>query len=92
MKNSVENLEVSAYQMSDKELGDILDAIFLPRAENMNLKKLSSKELDEIMEFSQTIPLTTTVINALVWLGHDKEELEEENRRLYAERGWEKYL
>ncbi len=93
MKNTVTDLEISAYQMSDEELGNILDAIFFTKTEGIDLKNLSNKMRTEIAEFSKTIPLTKSAIDALVGLGMcDREYLEEENRRLYAECGWEKYL
>ena len=93
MKNAVENLGISAYQMSDEELGNILDTIFFAKTENIDLGNLSDKMRAEITEFSRTIPLTKTAIDSLVGLRIcDREELEKENRRLYAERGWEKYL
>ena len=59
----------------------------------IDLKSLSHEEMMKLTEFVETIPLTQDIINTLVSLGLSKlEELEEKNRRLYAERGWERYL
>ncbi len=93
MKNAVTDLEISAYQMSDEELDEIMDTIFFAKTDGIDLKSLSHEEMMKLTEFVETIPLTQDIINTLVSLGLRKlEELEEKNRRLYAERGWERYL
>lgn len=93
MKNAVKDLEISAYQMSDEELDEIMDTIFFTKTEGVDLKNLSNKELDEIMEFCQTIPYTKTAIDTLASLNiYEREYLEAENRRLYEEQSWKRYL
>ena len=51
------------------------------------------KKASATIEFMNTVPFPKGLIDSLVRIGHyTREELEEKNRRLYAERGWEKYL
>lgn len=87
-KERIEDLDSIAYAMSDnetKELNDrLLESVMKKNTGDMQLK---------LMESMNTVPFPKGLIDKLVRIGHyTREELEEKNRRLYAERGWEKYL
>lgn len=87
-KVKIKDLDSLAYAMSDNEIKELnyrlLESV---------MKKNTGDIHSELMESMNTVPFPKGLINKLVRIGHyTREELEEKNRRLYAERGWEKYL
>lgn len=96
MSNLAENLEDLTYQMSDSELIELGTKVFENNLEQhgiTDLSKVSMEESEIISDCIQTLPYTRDEIDSLVKLGfYPREELEAENRRLYAERKWEQYL
>lgn len=87
-KERIEDLDSLAYAMTDKEIAELnnrlLESVMKKNTGDMQLK---------LMESMNTVPFPKGLIDKLVRIGHyTREELEEKNRRLYAERGWEKYL
>lgn len=87
MNNTIENIDSLAYAMSDEDLMAPSNTIFQNKIKGKNLFKMSSQERLLLIEYSKTIPLTKKAINTFIKLGfYTKYELEEENKRLYAER------
>ena len=86
--NNVKILDNLAYAMTDKEIAELNNRLL----DNV-MKKNTIEANSEIIEFMNTVPFPKGLIDSLVRIGHyTREEPEEKNRRLYAERGWEKYL
>ena len=86
--NNVKILDNLAYAMTDEEIAELNNRLL----DNV-MKKNTIEANSEIIEFMNTVPFPKGLIDSLVRIGHyTREELEEKNRRLYAERGWEKYI
>lgn len=84
-----ENLDSLTYAMSDEEIAELNDRLL-----DSVMKKNNTEDLTvEMAELMLLVPLPRKLINLLVKIGQaTREELEEENRRLYAEKLWEKHL
>ncbi|WP_300720601.1 hypothetical protein [uncultured Brachyspira sp.] len=84
-----ENLDSLTYAMSDEEIVKLNNELL-----EFIMEKYHTEDVTlEMVDFIDTVPYPRKLIDSLVKIGEGtREELEAENRRLYAERGWEKYL
>lgn len=96
MNNTAENLDYLTYQMTDEEIYELGDRVFESNKKRygiINIEDVSDEVYEEMSDCLLTIPKTRKLINSFVKIGlYSREELEEENRKLYAERKWEQYL
>lgn len=96
MNNTAENLDNLTYQMTDEEIYELGDRVFESNKKRygiINREYVSDEVYEEMSNCLLTIPKTRKLINSFVKIGiYSREELEEENRKLYAERKWEQYL
>lgn len=96
MNNTAENLDYLTYQMTDEEIYELGDRVFESNKKRygiINIEDVSDEVYEEMSNCLLTIPKTRKLINSFVKIGlYSREELEEENRKLYAERKWEQYL
>ncbi len=93
MSNLEKNINNSAYEMTDDELFALSAFLFEKCTKDKDLSKMTSEERLSLIDFYDTLPMTTKAMDTMIRLGFDtKERLEEENRKLYKARGWEKYL
>lgn len=96
MNNTAENLDYLTYQMTDEEIIVLRETVFESNKRRygiINIEDVSDEVYEEMSNCLLTIPKTRKLINSFVKIGlYSREELEEENRKLYAERKWEQYL
>lgn len=96
MNNTAENLDYLTYQMTDEEIYELGDRVFESNKKRygiINIEDVSDEVYEEMSDCLLTIPKTRKLINSFVKIGlYSREELEEENRKLYAEKKWEQYL
>lgn len=96
MNNTAENLYYLTYQMTDEEIIVLRETVFESNKRRygiINIEDVSDEVYEEMSNCLLTIPKTRKLINSFVKIGlYSREELEEENRKLYAERKWEQYL
>lgn len=96
MNNTAENLYYLTYQMTDEEIIVLRETVFESNKRRygiINIEDVSDEVYEEMSNCLLTIPKTRKLINSFVKIGlYSREELEEENRKLCAERKWEQYL
>lgn len=96
MNNTAENLDHLMYQMTDEEIIVLRETVFENNKKRygiINREDVSDEVYEEMSNCLLTIPKTRKLINSFVKIGiYSREELEEENRKLYEERKWEQYL
>ncbi len=96
MNNTVENLDQLTYQMTDEEIIKLRETVLESNKKRygiVNREDVSDEVYEEMSDCLLTIPKTRKLINSFVKIGlYSREELEEENRKLYAERKWEQYV
>lgn len=96
MNNTAENLDHLTYQMTDEEISLLSYKIFSKNKEKYNISlsdNMTDEEFSLLTNYLDVLPLSQNVINSMDKLGlYTREELEEENRKRYAERKWEQYI
>lgn len=96
MNNTVENLDQLTYQMTDEEIIKLRETVLESNKKRygiVNREDVSDEVYEEMSDCLLTIPKTRKLINSFVKIGlYSREELEETNRKLYAERKWEQYV
>ncbi len=96
MNTTAENLDHLTYQMTDEEISLLSYEIFSKNKQKYNISlsdDMTDEEFNLLTSYLDVLPLSQNVINSMDKLGlYTKEELEEENRKRYAERKWEQYI
>lgn len=96
MNNTVENLDHLTYQMTDEEILKLADIVYennKSRYGIIDVENMTDEIFNKISDAILTVPLSKIEIDTLIKTGeYTREQLEEENRKLYAERKWEQYL
>lgn len=96
MNNTAENLDHLTYQMTDEEISLLSYEIFSKNKQKYNISlsdDMTDEEFNLLTSYLDVLPLSQNVINSMDKLGlYTREELEEENRKRYAERKWEQYI
>ena len=96
MNTTAENLDHLTYQMTDEEIYELGNRVLESNKKRygiVNREDVSDEVYEEMSDCLLTVPKTRKLINSFVKIGlYSREELEEENRKLYAERKWEQYL
>lgn len=96
MNNTAENLDHLTYQMTDEEISLLSYEIFSKNKQKYNISlsdDMTDEEFKLLTSYLDVLPLSQNVINSMDKLGiYTREELEEENRKRYAERKWEQYI
>lgn len=96
MNNTAENLDHLTYQMTDEEIYKLADIVYENNKHKygiIDVENMTDEIFHKISDAVLTVPLSKSEIDTLSKTGkHTREQLEEENRKLYAERKWEQYI
>lgn len=96
MNNTAENLDHLTYQMTDEEIYELADIVYENNKHKygiIDVDNMSYEIFNKISDALLTVPLSRNEIDTLSkTVGYTREQLEEENRKLYAERKWEQYI